>query len=294
MDNVELYDRIVFANELTTSLDRITDFFSNRRPEKLAAEVASFDPELPADTRPKRGLVLCITPRSGSTALSTAISNTTKAVGGFLGYPAEHFNLGDDVLGARARHYGCQTFEEYVERVLIESTDRGGTFSVKGDFVQLFPALSTQAFKAIWQDVSFVYLYRRDVVAQAVSLARAHVHGIWNSSGSFSSAFELSEEDIANWASMIVSTEAAWSLWFSINNIEPIRLAYEDYVENPYYAVGRMYEKVHGSLNGFPALSPPKEHVTRNASSAAAGENFRQHFKAGPGSISLEGVLGAT
>lgn len=293
MNDVELYDRIVFANELNTSLGRIEDFFSNRRPEKVAANVASFDPELPADTAPKKGLVICITPRSGSTALSTAISDTTKASGRFLGYPAEFFNLGDEVLGARARHYGCQTFEEYVERVLVESTDRGGTFSVKGDFVQLFPALSTRAFRRIWQDTTFVYLYRRDIVAQAVSLARAHIHGVWNSSASFTDAFELSEEDIANWATMIVSTDAAWSLWFSINKIEPIRLAYEDYVEAPYYSIGRIYEKVHGGLKDFPALRPSKERITRNAFSAEAGEKFRKHFTSGAISPALERVLGA-
>jgi LPS sulfotransferase NodH len=281
VDDLELYNRIVFADELSTSLDRLNDFFTKRRPAKVAAETTSFDPELPATVQPKRGLVICITPRSGSTAISTMISNTTKSVDGFLGYPAEYFNLGEDVLSARANHYGCQNFEEYVEKVLIESTDSSGTFSVKGDFIQLYPMLSSQAFKAVAPNVSFVYLHRRDIVAQAVSLARAHAHGVWNSSGAFSNAFELSDEEIANWASMIVSMDAAWSLWFSINKIQPVRVAYEDYIKSPYYAIGRMYETVYGSLDGFPALSPSEERVTRNASSAAAAEKFRERFTTG-------------
>jgi len=281
MNKKDLYNRIVFADELSSSIGRIEEFFRDRRPEKRVGVQKSFDPDLPGCFTPRRGVCICITPRSGSTALSTLISETSKAKGRFLGYPAEFFNLGDNVLGARARHYGCQSFDEYVSKVLVESTDEGETFAVKGDFSQLFPVLSSASFQRFAGQTTYVYLYRRDVVAQAVSLARAHKHGVWNSSNGFQASFDLDETDIANWATLIVSMEAAWTLWFSINRIEPIRIAYEDVMASPYHAISQIYEQVHGSLEDFPLLRPSKEQVTRNQSSAVAGERFRARFRVG-------------
>lgn len=197
----------------------------NESTEPRISNPVSFDADL-AGNVPKRGYVICYTPRSGSTLLAATLSRLTKDRYACLGYPSEIFNPGH--MEGRAAHYGCRTLDDYARWSLWEATDASGLFAVKGDLFQLLPFLFTPVFQSLLPNIRFVYLTREDVLLQAISLVIAHHTGRWTSENTEYGDYAGDVEEIAANVAMLTDMMAGWEKVFAFSGIRPLRLTYGD------------------------------------------------------------------
>jgi len=148
---------------------------------------------------PKRTLLLCSHPRSGSTLLGEALY-----FAGGLGCPLEYFHGG--FRPGLAKQWGTQTLAEHAREVHRRRTDPSGTLAVKlfwrdiahmameleparfgADFDKVPPEdLSPEDYRhiagllePILPSSSYVHLSRRDRVRLAVSSLTAAQTGLW-------------------------------------------------------------------------------------------------------------------
>ncbi|MEJ1969029.1 MAG: Stf0 family sulfotransferase [Rhizomicrobium sp.] len=219
--------------------------------------------------RPRRTLVLCAHPRSGSTLLAEAI-----AAAGSLGRPLEYFQAGHRPLfEARWKPSGIRDYIAILHRWRTAPT---GTFAVKlfwrgvvatareldpaapiaadipgvpltdGEYRRLFAALGEAL-----PDPVFVYMKRRDVVRQAVSIYRATQSGIWQARAHADAAAlpqpPYDFERILAYLGRIHASNAHWEACLRANGLACHPILYEDLVQD--------YE---GALRGlFDALGQP-------------------------------------
>jgi trehalose 2-sulfotransferase len=190
-----------------------------RSPEDYARWVLH-TPRPEAGVRAHQSCFVCATPRCGSWFLCGLLAST-----GVAGRPHEWFWR--DTRSALERAWGVRSGEEYVELVLAAGTTPNGVFGAKVMWGML-PDLSP------FPDAQFVWLRRRDRIAQAVSFAKAvqtgHWHG-WDPVPRTQPTYHFEEIDTLR--SEIDELEAGWEGWFEREGVEPLELAYEEVVATP-------------------------------------------------------------
>lgn len=200
---------------------------------------------------PRRSILVCTHPRSGSTLLGEALY-----FAGGLGCPLEYFHRGFKPGLAHRWHAG--TLPEYVRAVHRFRTDPSGTLSAKlfwGDIEVLAAELDAAKFgslidrpcgaydirtcreiaallEPIFPNPTFIHLERRDRVRQAVSDLTATQTGMFRivpSMGS-SSAKSTPHYDFARIDSLVAYSDYChqqWRTFFEAAGAKPIALTYE-------------------------------------------------------------------
>ncbi len=147
---------------------------------------------------PRRTIVICTHPRSGSTLLGEALH-----FAGGLGSPLEYFHVG--FRPALARRWAADNIADYAAAVTAHRTDPGGTLSVKlfwrdvmdlaneidparygGLYDSLPGETSVETYRAIaallaplFPNPTFIHLARSDRIRQAISAVAATDTGRW-------------------------------------------------------------------------------------------------------------------
>jgi LPS sulfotransferase NodH len=78
----------------------------------------------------------------------------------------------------------------------------------------------------------WIFLRREDRVAQAVSWARALQSGRWAAHQKFALPVVYRRRQIQRLVGLVDAQESAWETFFSAGKIEPLRLRYEDILED--------------------------------------------------------------
>jgi LPS sulfotransferase NodH len=221
--------------------------------------------------QPRTSYLVCATPRSGSTLLCEALTNT-----GLAGYPKEYFealketglprsprdyfkktsnpellNLignysrGDDVAPVLS---GSVSYSDYLASVLEKGTTPNGVFGAKlmwgylEDFLSYLrniPAYKDlpvpQLFATIFPDLHYIHISRRDKVRQAISLWRAIQTWSWRDEQGASSrparALVFNYAAIDHLVQRTLVHEEAWKQYFAENAIQPFSVVYEELTE---------------------------------------------------------------
>jgi LPS sulfotransferase NodH len=189
-------------------------------PERL--ETAESLPE------PRSRYIIAMTPRSGSSWLCAALKATRR-----LGRPDEALNAAH-IPNVLMRVPG-RTPEAYLRNVTRVWSSRNRVSGLKVSWCQF------RDFAAAMQDRSYltgfrwIYLTRRDLAAQAVSLYKAVETSVWHTNVSHADsalekldALEYRYECIAEWYRHIVQQERGWQAYFFQRRIFPLCLNYED------------------------------------------------------------------
>jgi LPS sulfotransferase NodH len=197
-----------------------------------------------------KSLLVCATPRSGSTLLCALLDGT-----GVAGRPQEFFErLAHSGLPRQPREYfehvedpkllellaptdpGTPDPGDPIPRALAEGTTDNGVFAAKlmwTHLLDLAERLGRHADAALlrerFPDPRYVHVTRRDKVAQAVSLWRAVQTRAWR-------AGEVTENGNAVYhagaigylAGQLSDHDDAWRTWFSANGVEPLTIVYEE------------------------------------------------------------------
>ncbi|GAA0312137.1 Stf0 family sulphotransferase [Sphingomonas oligophenolica] len=236
---------------------------------------------------PRRSIVICTHPRSGSTLLGEALY-----FAGGLGCPLEYFHAGfRPNLAAR---WGCVGLSDYGRAVHRWRTDASGTLSVKlfwRDVAELAGELDPGRFHDLHQRrpdatspdtyreiaaliaplfpaADYIHLLRRDRVRQAVSAAAAVQTGIWRQipqmserTGAAAPSFDFAMiERLIGYADFC---HRHWRGFFAAIGAAPHRLAYEDLTRDHDAAVKAVFEHL-GSTAAVPPVRMKRQSDARN------------------------------
>jgi trehalose 2-sulfotransferase len=183
---------------------------------------------------------ICGTPRTGSTLLCGLLRST-----GIAGRPESYFRQPDQQAWANRWRIprgsdGFFDYRDYLRAAIAEGSTDNGVFGARlmwGTLDEVvaklgvaYPQLAgadldllTEAFGPL----RFVHLRRNDIVAQAVSWARAEQTGYWQSGDTASREPSYHFAQIDQYVRTIEDHNAAWRSWFTAFNVRPYQLSYE-------------------------------------------------------------------
>ena len=211
---------------------------------------------------PEITYMLASVPRAGSTYFSHLLWRT-----GCLGAPLEYLNfLPLSPYGFAATSPGLQ--QQLWRSVLRRRCSPNGVFALKVFTAQL--AELDHGNPTLLQDVMvtmlprdrsryIVYLRRRDRVAQAVSLARATLSGVWRKEqeGSEPPALDYSDERVEAAELEIVAQEQLWEKMFGDLKIEPLCVWHEDVLADAEAATAQVADYLGVAIDPAAAVEIP-------------------------------------
>lgn len=236
-------------------------------------------------------IIICATMRSGSTMICEDMRNT-KSLG-----RAKEF-----LMNWRPR--GAMDFREQLAKIIDENCSDNGVFSVKVmskylPFIEdclakdsnvtgsdtFFPNFANAFDNPIW-----IYLKREDILGQAISRYISNATGVFHnleSQGHSKSAQILSEKGEKNYNKDInynyglinislqnsAREHTIWDHFFKTNGIEPIRLTYEDCIDDYESYLNTIADAAQITLE----TTPKKRTIKKLAN--AHNDRFREQFQ---------------
>jgi len=179
-----------------------------------------------------RGYVICTEPRSGSNFLGRVLAST-----GQLGRPLEWFDQ-NAVTRSGVKDYPADPEAMLGLIPTLAATDNG----VYG--LKIFPYQFDFAARTNWPtrlpNLKFVHLERRDLLGQAISLARADQTQQWTSADGAQRAPAYDAKAITDALAEITAGQMRWRRFFGRTGIQPLHLVYEHVVATPHYAAATL------------------------------------------------------
>jgi len=193
--------------------------------------------------------LICGVQRSGSFLLCEALKNT-----GLAGVPEEYF-LGPESYianwenGEWARQNGAATRQDFLRLVLEKGSTPNGVCGAKlmwncfaevmrklGEMHEYQGLPETARFGAVFPNLHYIWIVRRNRLRQAVSWARAAQTRIYAWNGGEPPApgkephFDFTFID--NLHRLVREGEAGWQAYFQACGATPFKVVYEELVEN--------------------------------------------------------------
>jgi LPS sulfotransferase NodH len=130
--------------------------------------------------------LVCATPRSGSSLLCGLLAGT-----GVAGRPEEYFWRGDE--GSWSQRWGVSGFADYLRAAIAHGSTTNGVFGAKvmygylpdllGSLVELPGGRGLDdrsLLERVFPNLCCLWIWREDVVAQAVSWSKALQTNVWS------------------------------------------------------------------------------------------------------------------
>lgn len=178
----------------------------------------------------QHGYAICTAPRSGSNLLCQYLTST-----GVLGRPLEYFNW----QGRRGNEDPCYPVDpaQQVRMILTRGTTDNGVYGVKLFWYQHADTSAVLDWTRALPNLSFVYLERRDRLAQAISWVRALQTSQYRSTHPLNGEPAYDADMIRVRLRHLDVEYAQWPAFFSRHDVSPLRLVYEDFVGDPQRAI---------------------------------------------------------
>jgi LPS sulfotransferase NodH len=177
--------------------------------------------------------VIAMLPRTGSTALCSLMTQT-----GQLGYPEEYTNPRGP-LQHWATRLAARDIVEYFDIIRRERATPNGVFGMKTTYDDFKPLVDGAAVSTLLGDVRFIYLTRRDFVAQAISEYIAEESGIWHRDRAMNVVHsapiadpvdvDYNEQRIVDIIDRLTRMQQAWERFFVLYSVVPLRITYEEF-----------------------------------------------------------------
>jgi LPS sulfotransferase NodH len=180
------------------------------------------DHEFEGNALPRTCYIVCTVPRSGSSLLCEGLCLT-----GLAGAPTEFFDR--NTLLSFWERWRVKTFDDYLGALLKKKTGPNGVFGCKVHYPQYEDFLEDRDFSALFPNLKYIYVRRRDRVAQAVSYSRAIRSGQWSSDQApINPRPRFDFDHVNSMLEAIRSDERRWEALFEKKGIEPYRIDYEN------------------------------------------------------------------
>jgi trehalose 2-sulfotransferase len=225
--------------------------------------------------------VICTSPRSGSTLLCQGLTRTGRA-----GAPAEFFDHREEVTAYWMKRFTTSKRSQFVDKLVEATSSRNGVFGTKlhwstqGDMHNalkdsLYPKAAGLEHRSLpellemkFPAVRYIWLRRRNKVAQGISHYRANQSGLWEiSKGSRCEAstagdgVEFSFRLIHECVACACEYDRQWEQYFATYALTPLQLFYEDLVASYDPSVRRVLEFLSVDHNDLPEDDPPLERM---------------------------------
>ena len=235
----------------------------------------------------KKSYIICATPRSGSTLLCDLLTDT-----GVAGRP-DSFFLFDTFDWPQYFNVSTASWNDkydfdqsYLSAVLDYGTNGTSVFGMRLMWDNLndlskrldsfYPALPSDSarFAAAFENPVYLYLSRKDKVAQAVSHLKAEQTGLWHVFANGEERERLKPglpptydfKQLLNLVDQAEQADALWKTWFVKQQIEPIRLSYEILCEQPQLIVGSILSRLDLAGERANRLTPKTAKLADNES----------------------------
>jgi LPS sulfotransferase NodH len=174
---------------------------------------------------PKTKYVIAITPRSGSSYLCDLMTKS-----GLLGSPDEF--LPPVFMKEILSNIPAKDSDEYLRHVIKKTQSENGISGLKTSWFQFLEFYESMKDPSSLNQFKYVYLYRRDVAQQAVSLYKATETSMFHTNIEHNSdtlrkvkSIKYDFEKIDEWKRHIESQELGWQNFFQKNRINPLRIS---------------------------------------------------------------------
>ncbi|QND50992.1 hypothetical protein HB779_03130 [Phyllobacterium sp. 628] len=218
-----------------------------------------------------RGFAICTSPRTGSNFVCQLISST-----GVLGKPLEYFNW------RGRRHFENAGYPDHVAGQINEILSTGCTdnsiyalklFAHQHDWIS-----GEIAWTKVLPNLSFVYLTRNDLVAQAISWAIALQTGQFRATQTAHGEPVFDAILINQQLRQIIIENARWTFYFARTGIAPLHLIYEDVLADPEGAVEKIAALMGLSPTPIPVVKAVNVSVQRTMMNEAWATRFRGEY----------------
>lgn len=205
-------------------------------------------------SQPRRRYVIAMTPRSGSSYLCSVLEATRR-----LGSPGEYLNK--DFIPKILKTIPGSTAAEYFMNLEKVKKSRNGVYGFKASWFQFEGFLNTINDSECLDSYRYIYLTRRNLAAQAVSLYKATASNVFHTNvthdESSKHALDLLQYDftkINQWYKHIAQQEKGWRDYFLNSRISPCYVTYEEIDEDIEAVVKRIahYVGVHPDKVSMP------------------------------------------
>lgn len=197
---------------------------------------AATSPGSKTPPKSQKNYVISFTERSGSTMLRSLLQKT-----GALGNPQEYINPRGPIQHFLSRYPGTD-IHSYFDSITRYFSTPNGVFGMKTNYHDFKPVLEKSLIGKLLNPVKFIYLERRDVVLQAISSFIARQSGKWHSSNqSKTKEIVFDEKEILQLVDRILEERLEWEKFFTLYDINPLRILYEDLVSRPEVIVGEIF-----------------------------------------------------
>ncbi|MDD5298550.1 MAG: Stf0 family sulfotransferase [Rhodocyclaceae bacterium] len=166
------------------------------------------------------------TPRSGSHYLGHLLTST-----GLLGSPLEYFHP-KQIENWKTR-FDSEDMEEVMLRLFRRRTSSTGWFGIKAHWAQFEPISRQSRLMSLLDFRKYIRIYRKDRVAQAVSLAMAYQTNAWLSFHKPACGPKYDFDAIRREIENIESEISKWDDFFEAEEIHPIEVNYEELAADP-------------------------------------------------------------
>lgn len=236
---------------------------TSQQGEELFASVEVVEEKLKNLRRmPKahKQLVIYFTPRSGSSWLTDVLSKTNR-----IGRANEVFN--PNFIPNIAQACNARSLENYIDLIQRRLNTRG-TFSFEITWHQLKAVFENgDAFMDNFGTARPVWLIRRDIVAQAVSLAKMVTTKVAHSTSADPQQRQQADTDFAydpalirRWLTHILIAERGTETHFIEYGIQPLRLNYEDMIADGEEQVRSRFAQ-YMDITDLPKLATVSQHT---------------------------------
>lgn len=210
-----------------------------RDPEKTCVVLASQRSSQNIMSLPTKAYLICTAPRSGSFLLAEGLQATRIA-----GEPQEYFDPVFEPFWRKRLQISCE--QEFVSKILAAGTSANGVFGAKVLWFQLENLIARldcrgaslkaqhRALSEVFSDLRYIFLVRRDKVAQAISYYKAAITDVWwmidghEQKAKTTPVFDVAQ--IEHHLRLISEYEKSWQDYFHSAGIQPYIVVYEDFV----------------------------------------------------------------
>lgn len=227
---IDFEERVaLLEKEWTLSIEYIKSQYQ-RSPRELV--------EVMLENKQEASLKYCIfmVPRSGSTLLTELLARTRK-----LGFPGESFV--PDVIRTFSLAFS-DMFSSYEEFLLSKHRSENGVYGIE---IESERFLQESEFFSDVKNWRHVYIWREDVLAQAISYQISIDTGIWhNFSGSPQDEkfHYISRNTILEKINFLLGVERFFLNFFRDQGLTPYKLSYEDLIADPIGHTRRIAEHI--------------------------------------------------
>ncbi len=179
-------------------------------------------------TIPHTCYLIAASPRSGSQLLGSLLTAT-----GLAGNPDEHFNpwhMGD---ATNFFPYDLLYGPEHIQRFITTTSTPNGVFGTKAHFLQVTNFVGLDRLESLYPTpLKYIYLRRKNVERQGVSLARAAQTDSYNSDMPEKGAPVYNFYQISQCTREVRVQDKGWKTYFHNRGIDPYVVIYEELVED--------------------------------------------------------------